>query len=73
MKAFLAKNGGDANAISADSAEAYSVGQVVQQAADRIQSIDNAKLIDALHHGSYRTVQGTMSFDSVGRPASTQA
>ena len=68
VKAFLAKNGGDASSISADSAEAYSVGQVVQQAADRIQSIDNAKLIDALHHGSYRTVQGTMSFDSVGKP-----
>jgi branched-chain amino acid transport system substrate-binding protein len=68
VTAFLAKNGGDATSISADSAEAYSVGQVVQQAADRIQSVDNAKLVEALHQGTYRTVQGTMSFDSVGRP-----
>jgi branched-chain amino acid transport system substrate-binding protein len=68
VTAFLAKHGGDPSSISSDSAEAFSVGQVVQQAADRIQSIDNARLIDALHHGTYRTVQGTLAFDSVGRP-----
>jgi branched-chain amino acid transport system substrate-binding protein len=68
VKAFLAKNGGDASSISADSAEAYSVGQVVQQAADRIQSVENASLITALHQGTYRTIQGTMSFNSVGSP-----
>jgi branched-chain amino acid transport system substrate-binding protein len=68
VTAFLAKNGGDASSISADSAEAYSVGQVVQQAADRIQSVDNASLITALHQGTYRTIQGTMSFNSVGSP-----
>jgi branched-chain amino acid transport system substrate-binding protein len=68
VKAFLAKNGGDANSISADSAEAYSVGQVVQQVTDRIQSVDNAKVVDALHQGSFRTLQGTMAFDSVGKP-----
>ena len=68
VSAFLAKNGGDPTSISADSAEAYSVGQVVQQAADRIQSVDNAKLIEALHKGTYRTVQGTIAFDSAGRP-----
>jgi branched-chain amino acid transport system substrate-binding protein len=70
VKEFLARNGGDASSISADSAEAYSVGQVVQQAVDRIQSVDNAKLIDALHKGSYRTVQGSIAFDSVGKPTS---
>jgi branched-chain amino acid transport system substrate-binding protein len=68
VTAFLAKNGGDASSISADSAEAYSVGQVVQQAADRIQSVENASLITALHQGTYRTIQGTMSFNSVGSP-----
>jgi branched-chain amino acid transport system substrate-binding protein len=68
VSAFLAKNGGEASSISADSAEAYSVGQVVQQAADHIHSVDNAKLIDALHKGTYRTVQGEMAFDSAGRP-----
>ena len=69
VSAFLAKNGGDPSSIGADSAEAYSVGQVVQQAADRIQSVDNAKLIEALHKGTYRTVQGTIAFDSAGNAA----
>jgi branched-chain amino acid transport system substrate-binding protein len=68
VTAFLARYGGDADSMSADSAEAYSVGQVIQQAADRIHSIDNAKLIDALHKGSYQTIQGVLAFDSVGKP-----
>jgi branched-chain amino acid transport system substrate-binding protein len=65
---FLAKYGGKAADISADAAEAYSVGQVVEQGAAKANSIDNAKLIDALHSGTYQTIQGPMSFDSAGRP-----
>jgi branched-chain amino acid transport system substrate-binding protein len=68
VTAFLATHGGDPSSISSDSAEAYSVGQVVQQAADRIHSVDNAALIDALHHGTYDTIQGKLAFDSVGKP-----
>jgi branched-chain amino acid transport system substrate-binding protein len=65
---MTAKYGGDPSGISADSAEAYSVGQVVDQAANKANSIDNAKLIAALHTGTYNTIQGPMSFDSAGRP-----
>jgi branched-chain amino acid transport system substrate-binding protein len=65
---YIAKYGGKAADISADSAEAYSVGQVVEQAAAKANSIDNQKLIDALHTGVYQTVQGPMGFDSVGKP-----
>ena len=65
---FLAKYGGKAGDISADAAEAYSVGQVVEQAATKANSIDNAKLITALHSGTYQTIQGPMSFDSTGKP-----
>ena len=65
---FIAKFGGKASDISADAAEAYSVGQVVDQAASKANSIENAKLIDALHSGTYNTVQGPMSFDSTGKP-----
>ena len=54
--------------ISADSPEAYSVGQVIEQAATKANSIDNQKLIAALHTGTYQTVQGPMAFDSVGKP-----
>jgi len=65
---FLAKYGGKAGDISADAAEAYSVGQVVEQAARKANSIENSKLITALHSGTYQTIQGPMSFDSAGKP-----
>ena len=65
---YISKYGGTAAAISADSAEAYSVGQVVAQAATKAGSIDNQKLIDTLHSGTYQTVQGPMGFDAVGKP-----
>jgi branched-chain amino acid transport system substrate-binding protein len=65
---FIAKNGGTAADISGDSAEAYSVGQVVDQAATKAGSIDNQKLIAAMHSGTYQTIQGPMSFDSTGKP-----
>jgi branched-chain amino acid transport system substrate-binding protein len=65
---FIAKYGGTAGGISADAAEAYSVGQVVEQAAKKANSIENAKLIPALHSGTYQTIQGPMSFDSTGKP-----
>ena len=65
---YIAKYGGAAADISADSAEAYSVGQVVEQAATKAGSIDNQKLIDTLHTGTYQTVQGPMAFDAVGKP-----
>jgi branched-chain amino acid transport system substrate-binding protein len=65
---YIAKYGGTAADISADSAEAYSVGQVVEQAATKASSIDNQKLIDTLHTGTYQMVQGPMGFDAVGKP-----
>jgi branched-chain amino acid transport system substrate-binding protein len=68
VKAFIAKYGGDAASISADAAEAYSVGEVVQQAASRIDSVDNPKLVQALHQGTYQTIQGPMAFDASGQP-----
>jgi branched-chain amino acid transport system substrate-binding protein len=65
---FVAKYGGAPGDISADAAEAYSVGQVVDQASKKANSIDNKALINTLHSGTYQTIQGPMSFDSVGRP-----
>ena len=64
---YLAKYGGTAAQISADTAEAYSVGQVLYQAVNKIHSIDNAKLITELHSGdTFQSVQGNVKFDSVG-------
>ncbi len=66
---FIAKYGGTPGGIASDAAEAYSVGQVVDQAAKKANSITNAALIAALHTGTYQTIQGPMAFDSVGRPS----
>jgi len=65
---FISKYGGAAADVSADAAEAYSVGQVVDQAATKAGSIDNATLIKTLHTGTYQTIQGPMSFDATGKP-----
>jgi len=64
---YIAKYGGTAQGISADTAEAYSVGQVLTQVANKIHSIDNAKIIAELHAGdTFQSVQGNVKFNSVG-------
>ncbi len=68
VKAYIAKYGGTPDGISSDVAEAYSVGQVVQQAVEKNQSLDNTKLIAELHSGdTFNTVQGPVKFDDVGQ------
>lgn len=65
---YLAKYGGNAAGISSDVAEAFAVGQTFQQAATKINSIDNTKLIAELHSGdTFQTVQGPVKFDSTGQ------
>jgi branched-chain amino acid transport system substrate-binding protein len=67
VKDYLAKYGGTADGISSDVAEGFSVGQVFQQAATNINSIDNAKLITQLHSGkTYQSVQGPVKFNAQG-------
>ncbi len=67
VQAYLAKYGGTADQINADVAEAFSVGQVMQQAAEEAQSIDNAQIIAKLQSGAvFNTVQGTAQFDPPG-------
>ena len=62
------KFGGSLGDIAEDAANAFTVGQVLQQAVENIQSIDNAALIEELHRGTYDTVVGTLSFDATGAP-----
>jgi branched-chain amino acid transport system substrate-binding protein len=74
IKDYLAKYGGTANAISVDVAEAYSVGQVLVQAANKIHGIDRAKLITQMHSGdTYQSVQGPVRFDDRGENIATPA
>ncbi|HZU69125.1 MAG TPA: amino acid ABC transporter substrate-binding protein [Ktedonobacteraceae bacterium] len=62
VQAYLAQYGGNENDINADVAEAYSTGQVLEQAITRIHSLDNTKLITELHNDVFNTVQGPAEF-----------
>ena len=71
---YTAQYGGNASGVNADVAEAYSVGQVVQQAIEHDGSADNGKIISYLHSGvTLTTVQGTVKFDSLGENANAAA
>lgn len=73
VSAYLAKYGGTEEQINADIAEAYSVGQVIQQAVTKTQSLDNAKLVAEISSGDvFNTVQGTAKFDKVTAPDAGQ-
>ena len=64
---YVAQYGGSASGVNADVAEAYSVGQVAQQAIVATGGTDNAKIIAYLHSGvTLNTVQGPVKFDSLG-------
>ncbi|HZU69115.1 MAG TPA: amino acid ABC transporter substrate-binding protein [Ktedonobacteraceae bacterium] len=69
---FIAMFGGTADQISADSAEAFSVGQVLQEAVNKIHSIDNTKLIAELHSDTFQTVQGPAKFNDQGENISAE-
>ena len=67
VKAYIAKYGGSASDINADVAEAYSVGEVVDQAVTHNKSVSNAALISYLHSGvTLQSVQGPVRFNSLG-------
>jgi branched-chain amino acid transport system substrate-binding protein len=65
---YLAKYGGTANSIDSTSAEAYAVGELVQQVAAKTGKIDNATIIKTLHSGTWPTIEGNLSWDSSGAP-----
>ena len=66
VSSYLAKYGGSASDIGADAVEAYSTMQVVEQAVTKIQSVDNAKLIQELHSDAFNTIQGVVKFTEDG-------
>jgi branched-chain amino acid transport system substrate-binding protein len=64
---YVAKYGGTPSDVNADVAEAYSVGQVMEQAVVATGGTDNAKIISYLHSGvTLSSVQGPVKFDSLG-------
>ena len=70
---YLAQYGGSANDINADVAEAYSTGQVLEQAITKIHSIDNTKLITELHGDVFNSVQGPAEFPTSLHGANSQS
>jgi branched-chain amino acid transport system substrate-binding protein len=67
VKAYVAKYGGSPSAINADVAEAYAVGEVVDQAVTHLHSLSNAKIISYLHSGvTLQSVQGPVKFNELG-------
>jgi branched-chain amino acid transport system substrate-binding protein len=67
VTAYLTKYGGKAADMSSDVPEAYSVGQVTQQAITKIHSLDQSKLIHELHSDTFQSVQGPVKFDNTGQ------
>lgn len=59
--------------ISSDSVQAFSVGQVLQQAVQKAQSLDNGKIMDALRHTTFQSLQGPVQFGSDGQNTASVA
>ena len=53
MAAYLKKYGGKPDAIDPGSAEAYAVGQLVEEVATKTGKIDNKTIISTLHQGTW--------------------
>jgi branched-chain amino acid transport system substrate-binding protein len=67
VREYVADYGGSPSGVSADVAEAYSVGQVMAQAVTATGGTDNAKIISYLHSGVVlNSVQGPVKFDALG-------
>ena len=65
---YIEMFGGSLADIPEDAANAFTVGQVLQQAVEKLESIDNEALIEELHKGTYETIVGQLSFDETGAP-----
>jgi len=68
---YLEMFGGEMGDIPEDVANAFTVGQVLQQGVEAVGSVDNAALIEELHQGTYQTVVGPLSFNELGQPQGT--
>jgi len=74
VQAYVAKYGGSPSGVSADVAEAYSVGEVMDQAVTATGGTDNTKIIAYLHAGHIlSSVQGPVKFDALGENSAAAA
>jgi branched-chain amino acid transport system substrate-binding protein len=66
--AYIKAYGGTADTIDNTAAEAYAVGQVLDQVVTKTGKVDNQTIISTLHQGTWRTLLGDLSWDAVGAP-----
>jgi branched-chain amino acid transport system substrate-binding protein len=71
VKAYVKAYGGSAATIDPTSAEAYAAGQLVQEVAAKAHAVDNKTIIDTLHKGVWKTVEGNNHWNSIGEPQGT--
>ena len=64
---YVDKFGGGPGDIPEDAANAFTVGQVLQQAVEAV-GLDNSAIIDYIHANTFDTVVGPLSFDETGAP-----
>src|SRR6185437_6941025 len=71
---YVKQYGGTPSDVNADVAEAYSVGQVMEQAIVATGGVDNSKIISYLHSGAtLNSVQGPVKFDALGENGAAAA
>jgi branched-chain amino acid transport system substrate-binding protein len=68
VQQYLKKYGGNPFLIDNNSSEAWAVGQLLQLVAKKTGSIDNQKIITALHSGTWPTIEGNLSWNAYGEP-----
>ena len=66
---YIAKYGGTAADISGDAVQAWSTMQVLQQAVEKIHSLNNARLLSELRADSFQSIQGPVQFNRDGSNA----
>jgi branched-chain amino acid transport system substrate-binding protein len=68
VQLYVKRYGGSKWDIDNNSSEAWAVGQLLQIVAKKTGSIDNQKIMTALHSGSWKTIEGNLSWDQYGSP-----
>ena len=70
VKAYVKAYGGRKNGqdIDTTTAEAYSAGQILAEAVAKTNSLDNKKIIAALHKGVWHGVNGNFHWTKYGSP-----
>jgi branched-chain amino acid transport system substrate-binding protein len=69
VQQYLKKYGGNKFGIDNNSSEAWAVGQLLQEVVKKTGSIDNQKIITALHAGTWPTIEGNLHWNAYGEPS----